>query len=359
MNVGILGGGQLGRMLGLAAAPLAQRPLVWEPESSACAQIIGRHLCASYEDPQALARFAAEVDVCTFEFENVPAPVLQALATKVAIYPPLAALTTSQDRLVEKTALTERGIETAPFAAVDSLEDLRAAVAALGLPAVLKTRRFGYDGKGQFVLRESGDIDRAWAELGSAPLILEGFIRFQREVSIIAARSRSGEIVFYPLAENIHQNGILHISRARPGDPAQAQAQQFIRRLLEHLEYVGVLCLELFDLDGQLIANEFAPRVHNSGHWTIEGAETSQFENHMRAVAGLPLGAANCIGHAAMINLVGRLPPLERLLEIPDAHVHYYDKAEKPARKLGHVTVRAASAERLEHSIQRVLDVLS
>lgn len=359
MKIGILGGGQLGRMMGLAGAPLAQRPVMWEPEPTACGQIIGTHLCADYQDTEALAKFVEQIDVCTFEFENVPAPVLEAIAAKVAIYPPLKALTTSQDRLVEKNALQSLGIQTAPFAAVDSLADLQAAVAKLGLPAVLKTRRFGYDGKGQFVLRAESDIETAWQQLGGTPLILEGFVNFQREVSIIAARSQAGEVVFYPLSENIHKEGILFISRARPADTAQAQAEQFAKRLLEHLDYVGVLCLELFDVNGELIANEYAPRVHNSGHWTIEGAETSQFENHMRAVAGLPLGATDCVAFPAMVNLVGKLPAMARLLEIPGVHVHYYDKAEKPARKVGHVTVRAATAELLEQRIQRVLDTLS
>lgn len=358
MKVGVLGGGQLGRMLGMAGLPLAIEPIFWEPEASACAQLIGEHLCAPYEDANALARFAQSVDVCTYEFENVPSPVLTALASKVPVYPPLAALEVSQDRLAEKQLFAALGIRTAPYAAVDSEQDLRSAVAQLGLPAVLKTRRFGYDGKGQFVIRHEDDIAAAWQALGSMPLILEGFVRFSREVSIIAVRGKNGETVFYPLSENVHRDGILFTSRALPSDAMQEQAEIFARKLLAELDYVGVLCLELFEIAGELVANEFAPRVHNSGHWTIEGSETSQFENHLRAVAGLPLGSTACIGFPAMVNLVGILPALSTLLAIQQTHVHFYGKSEKPARKVGHVTVRADSEVQREQCIAEVLQVV-
>ncbi len=355
MKLGVLGGGQLGRMLGVACVPLDIKPLFWEPEASACAQIIGEHLCAPYEDRKALAIFAANVDACTYEFENVPSPVLTELAKKVPVYPPLAALEVSQDRLSEKKLFAKLGINTAPYFAVDSKEDLSNAVEKIGLPAVLKTRRFGYDGKGQFMLRDSGDIETAWQQLGGTPLILEGFVKFSREISIIAVRAIDGEIKFYTLSENEHRHGVLFISRAKQNDPQQQAAQICAQKLLQELHYVGVLCLELFDVNGALIANEFAPRVHNSGHWTIEGAETSQFENHLRAVAGLPLGSTRCLGSPALINLVGTLPALEKLLAIPYAHVHFYGKDEKPARKLGHVTVRANDADEREKCIALVL----
>lgn len=355
MKIGVLGGGQLGRMLGMAALPLAIEPVFWEPEASACAQLIGEHLCAPYEDANALAVFAQDVDVCTYEFENVPSPVLTALASSMSVYPPLAALEVSQDRLTEKKLFAKLGIRTAPYASVDSEQNLRAAVAQLSLPAILKTRRLGYDGKGQFVIRNEADITTAWKTLGSAPLILEGFVKFSREVSIIAVRGRDGATAFYPLSENIHHDGILFTSLARPADAMQAQAEKFASALLAELNYIGVLCLELFEVNGELVANEFAPRVHNSGHWTIEGSETSQFENHLRAVTGLPLGETSCIGFPAMINLVGTLPTLADLLIIPQVHAHFYGKAEKPARKVGHVTVRADSAAQRE---QRVADVL-
>jgi 5-(carboxyamino)imidazole ribonucleotide synthase len=356
MKLGVLGGGQLGRMLGMAGLPLAIEPVFWEPEVSACAQLIGEHLCKPYDDALALEQFVQTVSVCTYEFENVPTPVLTMLASKVPVYPPLAALEVSQDRLTEKALFASLGIMTAPYAQVSNREDLIAAVTQLGLPAILKTRRFGYDGKGQQILRTKEDVESAWLALGDAPLILEGFVPFSREVSLIAARGRDGEVVFYPLSENVHREGILFTSRARPADSQQIHAEKIAKLLLDHLEYVGVLCLELFEVNGSLVANEFAPRVHNSGHWTIEGSETSQFENHLRAVLGLPLGSTACIGFPALINLVGTLPPIEKLLAIPQTHVHFYGKAEKPSRKVGHVTVRTATAELCE---LRIADVLS
>ena len=358
MKIGVLGGGQLGRMLGMAALPLAIEPVFWEPEASACAQLIGEHLCAPYDDAKALALFAQDVDVCTYEFENVPSPVLTALASRIPVYPPLAALEVSQDRLTEKKLFEKLGIRTAPYASVDSEQDLRVAVSQLGLPAILKTRRLGYDGKGQFVIRSEADIATAWQTLGSVALILEGFVNFSREVSIIAARGQDGATAFYPLSENIHRDGILFTSHARPDDAMQAQAEKFVSTLLAELNYVGVLCLELFEVNGELVANEFAPRVHNSGHWTIEGSETSQFENHLRAVTGLPLGDTACVGFPAMINLVGTLPSLESLLAIPQVHVHFYGKAEKPFRKVGHVTVRANSALQCERRVVEVLQLI-
>lgn len=358
MKLGVLGGGQLGRMLGMEGLPLAIEPVFWEPEATACAQLVGEHLCASYDDAAALERFVTDVDICTYEFENVPSPVLTALAARVPVYPPLAALAVSQDRLTEKQLLASLGIRTAPYAAVDSEQELRNAVAALGLPAILKTRRFGYDGKGQRVIRSEADIADAWQALGNVPLILEGFVNFTREVSIIAVRGRSGETVFYPLSENVHRDGILFTSHARPGDAMQQQAEAFAGKLLAQLDYVGVLCLELFQVGDDLVANEFAPRVHNSGHWTIEGAETSQFENHLRAVTGLPLGSTACIGFPALVNLIGVLPSLADLLAIPQVHAHYYGKAEKPARKVGHVTVRAASEQQRTQRVAQVVTLL-
>ena len=358
MKIGILGGGQLGRMLGMAALPLAIEPVFWEPEASACAQLIGEHLCAPYEDAKVLEIFAQDVEACTYEFENVPSAVLTALASRVPVYPPLSALQVSQDRLTEKKMFEKLGIRTAPYASVDSEQDLRAAVAYLGLPAILKTRRLGYDGKGQFVIRSEADIPAAWKTLGSVALILEGFVKFSREVSIIAVRGKNSATAFYPLSENIHRDGILFTSHARPADAMQAAAEKIANMLLAELNYVGVLCLELFEVNGELVANEFAPRVHNSGHWTIEGSETSQFENHLRAVTGLPLGETTCIGFPAMINLVGTLPPLKNLLAIPQVHVHFYGKAEKPFRKVGHVTVRANSAVQCEQRVAEVLQLI-
>ncbi|HEY0722353.1 MAG TPA: 5-(carboxyamino)imidazole ribonucleotide synthase, partial [Gammaproteobacteria bacterium] len=338
MRVGILGAGQLARMLALAGYPLGLRFAFLDPAKESCAADLGEHFCGAYDDEALLDRFAASVDLITYEFENVPVACVEYLAQKSTVLPPALALETAQDRLHEKSLFQELGITTPPFMAVDTLEGLRHAVSLISLPAVLKTRRMGYDGKGQYVLRESSDIEKAWQAIGGVPLILEGFIAFQREASIIAVRARSGEIRYYPLSENIHRSGILHISRCRSSDAMQQRAEGYIKRILEQLDYVGVLALELFQDGDTLIANEIAPRVHNSGHWTIEGAETSQFENHLRAVCGLPLGSTAAVGHAAMLNFIGALPSCDAVLTIPDVHLHFYGKQERSGRKVGHAT---------------------
>ncbi|MGM0595047.1 MAG: 5-(carboxyamino)imidazole ribonucleotide synthase [Pseudomonadota bacterium] len=338
MRVGIVGGGQLARMLALAGIPLGLRFVFLDPAEDACAADLGEHLCGGYDDEALLAQMAERCDVVTYEFENVPETSIEFLSQRVPVFPDARALATARDRLNEKSLFHELDIDTVPFVPVDSQQDLKQAVQTTGLPAVLKTRTMGYDGKGQFVLREEGDIERAWGELSGVPLILEGFATFHREVSIIAVRSRDGEERFYPLAENIHRDGILHISRSRPDDALQARAQAYAKRLLEKMDYVGVLALELFDSGDKLLANEMAPRVHNSGHWSIEGCVCSQFENHMRAVAGLPLGSTEALGQAAMVNFIGQVPPHKELLGIPGLHLHDYHKAAKPGRKVGHAT---------------------
>ncbi len=275
------------------------------------------------------------------------------------MHPGPAALAAAQDRLAEKTLFRELGIDTPRFQAVASLDELSAAVAEVGLPAVLKTRRLGYDGKGQALLRSDDDLAAAWAAIGGVAAIVESLVPFERELSVIAARGRQGEIAYYPVSENTHRDGILRLSLSRPGDPMQARAEQYLGRLLEYFDYVGVLALELFQVGGRLLANEFAPRVHNSGHWTIEGAETSQFENHLRAVLGLGLGATGPIGQAAMVNCVGAMPPLEQVLAIPEAHVHDYGKAPRAGRKVGHLSLRPEDAQRrrrLVEQLQRLAD---
>jgi 5-(carboxyamino)imidazole ribonucleotide synthase len=362
MKLGILGGGQLGRMMALAAAPLDIHCRVWEPEASACAQHYAEHLHKNYDDKTARESFLKDLDAITYEFENLPAPLIEALQSRTTVYPPALAISTSQDRLQEKAFFQALNIPTAPYRAVNSLAGLEAAVAAIGLPAVLKTCRLGYDGKGQFMLQNSGDITTAWQQLGggSAPvsLVLEGFIKFRREVSQVAVRSKEGDIRFYAMSENVHRQGILHSSIARPQDAVSLSAQQAVRRLMEALDYVGVICVEFFDLDGKLIANEYAPRVHNSGHWTIEGAETSQFENHVRAVCGLPLGSTATRGHVAMLNIIGTHPDARSVCAIDGAHLHIYGKSEKPGRKLGHITLRADDAATLQNifeAAQRVM----
>jgi 5-(carboxyamino)imidazole ribonucleotide synthase len=347
-TIGVLGGGQLGRMLALSGLPLGLRFRFLDPAPDAPAAAVGEHIAAPYDDEGALERFAAGLDVATFEFENVPAAAVDYLEAHVPAFPPRQALATAQDRVSEKECFRALGIPTAPFLPVDEREGLERAVEVLGLPAVLKTRRFGYDGKGQFVLRAVGDVERAWEALGGVPLILEGFVPFERELSILGVRARSGETAFYPLVENHHREGILRLSLAPA--PAltpelQQAAESYAARVLEALDYVGVLAIELFQRGGELVANEMAPRVHNSGHWTIEGAETSQFENHLRAVAALPLGSTAPRGYSAMLNLIGEIPDPAQVLATPGAHLHLYGKAPRPGRKVGHVTLRADDSE--------------
>lgn len=354
MIVGIVGAGQLARMMALAGIPLGMRFVFLDPAKDSCAAGLGEHLCGAYDDPGLLAQLAERADVVTYEFENVPAASIEFLSTHVPVFPSAIALATSRDRLREKSMFRELGIATPAFAAVGSLEELRHAVAEIGLPAVLKTRTLGYDGKGQAVLREAADIEAAWAKLGGVPLILEGFVRFDREVSMVGVRGRDGELRFYPLSENEHRSGILHLSTSRAGDRVEPLACEYAKRVFEHLDYVGVLALELFQVGDQLLANEMAPRVHNSGHWTIEGAETSQFENHLRAVAGLPLGSTAALGHAAMVNFIGNLPTGPDVLTIPGAHLHLYGKEPRPGRKVAHATIRAQDEAGLRAGIARL-----
>jgi 5-(carboxyamino)imidazole ribonucleotide synthase len=288
--------------------------------------------------------------VVTYEFESVPVEAAEALAARVPVFPPPKALRVAQDRLLEKSCFRELGIATAPFEAVSSEAELAHALQKLGLPAVLKTRRFGYDGKGQFVLRSAGDVAAAWAAIGGAPSILEGFVRFERELSLLAVRAKSGQIAFYPLVENHHAEGILRKTIApapRLSRELQRIAEQYAERLLAELDYVGVLALELFQVDSALVANEIAPRVHNSGHYSLEGSRTSQFENHLRAILDLPLGDTAALGPSAMLNLVGSLPLAKDVLAVPDTHLHLYGKAPRPARKVGHITVRAETETEL------------
>jgi len=352
LRVGILGGGQLARMLALAGHPLGLHITVLDPAEAPCAASMAGHIRADYTDEAALDRLATASDVVTFEFEQVSEAAVAALADRVAVHPRSDALGTGRDRLHEKTLFRELGIPTARFAAVDSEADLASAVAEVGLPAVLKTRTLGYDGKGQEILEREGDVAGAWERLGRVPLILEEVVAFDREVSMVAVRGGDGDCRFYPLAENVHREGVLRESFPRPGDPVQEAAEANARALLERLDYIGVLALEMFQAGDRLLANEMGPRVHNSGHWTIEGAETSQFANHMRAVCGLPLGATEPVGDSAMINLIGELPDTGAVLAAPGAHLHLYDKAPRPGRKIGHITVRADDPDRLRERIQ-------
>jgi len=355
MIVGVLGGGQLARMLALAGYPLGLEFIFLCPDRDACAVPLGEHLQADFDDESALISLAERADVVTYEFENVPLKSVEFLAGRVPVHPSPQALATAQDRLREKRLFREMGIPTPAFAPVDSLAELQQAVAEIGLPAVLKTRCMGYDGKGQALLRHPDDLLPAWESLHGVPAIVEAFIRFEREVSIIAVRDPAGKTMFYPLSENTHRDGILRLSLSRPGDPMQAQAEAHAQRLLDDLDYVGILALEFFQMNEALLANEFAPRVHNSGHWTIEGDETSQFENHLRAVLGLPLGTPTPVGVAAMVNFISMLPSHTEVLALPQVHLHAYGKSPKPGRKVGHATVRTDDARRLEQLVTPLL----
>lgn len=343
MRIGIIGAGQLGQMLGFAARDLGVECTFLDPGESPPAAVCGDVIRRAFNDQVALRELAATCDVITYEFENVPVEALHAIEGQVPIYPPPVALRHSQDRLDEKRLFDRLEIPLPGYRAVDTREDLVDAVASLGLPLVVKTRRLGYDGKGQFVVRDAGQVDAAWETLGGTPLIAEAWVPFDFEVSCIGVRSVGGEIAIYPLGRNVHKAGILQTSRSPVDAPALAtRAEGYVRRLLEHLDYVGVLALELFVCGADLLANEIAPRVHNSGHWSIEGSETSQFENHLRAIMNQPLGSTASRGHAGMINLIGEIPPAARSLEA--GILHDYGKSPRPGRKLGHITVTAETA---------------
>ena len=353
-TIGILGAGQLARMMAQAGQTMGLKFVFLDPAEDACASEYGEHICAAWDDRVALEKLGKSCDLVTFDFENVPESSASLIESLCPVYPPPRALYKSQDRLREKTMMQELDIPVAPFRAVSSRPDLVAAVEEIGLPCVLKTRRFGYDGKGQMVLRFQEDMERAWQALGDSDLICEGFVPFDVECSIIAARGKAGETVFWPLTRNLHRDGILSISIAPVFDTElQARAEELINGLLDHLDYTGVMTLELFLKDGELLANEFAPRVHNSGHWTIDGAVTSQFENHLRAVCGLPLGKTANIAHALMFNLLGQMPEDKtqdalKLDQMAGVHWHDYRKAPRAGRKIGHVTVTADSERKLE-----------
>ena len=351
MMVGILGGGQLARMLALAGHPLGLRCLVLDPAPDACAAAVAKHLAGDFTAPGLLEHFAERADVVTYEFENVPAPSVHYLNSRVAVYPPPAALDVARDRLREKQLFQQLNIATPAFTAVHTVDELTQAVQTMTLPAVLKTRTLGYDGKGQAVIRQPDEAASAWSRLGGVPAILESFVPFERELSIVAARSRNGKTVYYPVTENTHRDGILHLSISRPHDAMQTRAEEYIRRIMDALNYVGVLTLELFQSGDQLIANEIAPRVHNSGHWTIEGAHTSQFENHLRAIFDWPLGDTSPRGYSAMVNFVGSIPQAAEVLAVSCAHHHDYGKRPQPGRKLGHATLCLDSEQALQKAI--------
>jgi 5-(carboxyamino)imidazole ribonucleotide synthase len=351
-------------MLAIAGAPLGVQTLVVDGTADACAGQVAPLVVADWHDQAALGEFARKVDAVTFDFENVPADTAHWLAERVAVFPNPRALAVAQDRLAEKTLFRDCGLATPEFVPVDTRADLDRALAVTGAPAILKTRRLGYDGKGQFRLRSAEDADAAWTALGAQAaahgLILEAFVSFERELSVLAVRGRDGEFRTWPLTRNWHTDGVLSLSLAPAPDidALQPRATALARTLAERLDYVGVFALELFVKDGELLGNEMAPRVHNSGHWTIEGAHTSQFENHVRAVLGLPLGDTGARGASLMFNWIGELPDPAPVLRTVDGHWHDYGKQARPGRKVGHATVCAPDASTLMERAEALAQVI-
>jgi 5-(carboxyamino)imidazole ribonucleotide synthase len=361
MTVAILGAGQLGRMLALAGYPLGLDFLFLDPAQEPPAARLSPVLQGEFTDRKLLERLARSSKIATIDWENVPVDALRALADCGArITPPIPAVATAQDRVSEKRLFERLGIPTTRWMAIGSPSQLDRAIREIGLPAVIKTRRLGYDGKGQAVVRTREDARHAWEQMGTADLIYEEWIPFDCEVSIIGARSRRGEIAIYPLNGNVHAQGILRLTRAPYGPPRwQRLAARYLQKVLTHFRYSGILTIEFFVRDGRLIANEMAPRVHNSGHWTIEGAVTSQFENHLRAILDLPLGSTRPTGFSAMLNLIGAAPPTRTVLGWERVHLHHYDKQPRPGRKVGHLTVVEPTRLRRDRRARELLSQLA
>lgn len=357
MKIGILGGGQLARMLALAAHPLGIETLVYEPKPQSSAHFVTQTIQGEFNDQDKLRYFCDQVDRITFETENIPQETAAFVDKHGTLVPNLQALTITQDRLLEKTFFNSHNIPTAPYLPVANKGELKQACDQLGLPTLLKTRLEGYDGKGQYWLRTEQAIEAA---PDSGSFIVEKIIDFNREISLVGARDGQGNCVFYPISDNQHHQGILHKSQVIHAAPLlQAQAETYMKTVLEALDYVGVLAIEFFQVGETLIANEMAPRVHNTGHWTIEGAYTSQFENHIRALADLPLGLTTLRGPSVMINCLGNMPSSATICAIPYAHYHHYQKSSRPQRKVGHITVCAPTPEELSTSMRQVVAIMS
>ena len=356
MTIGVLGAGQLGRMMALAGYPLGLDFLFLDREPGTPSHQVAPSLFGSFTDPALLDEIAARSEVVTFDWENVPAEALDRLTSRTRIAPPRIALATAQDRLLEKELFARLRVPTNRNRAVDSFAELVHAAADIGLPGVIKTRRLGYDGKGQQVVRSQQDLEAAWQALGNAPLLYEALVPFDYEVSAIGVRGRKGEFRMYPLNRNLHKGGILRLTRAPWKHAAlERAARRTLKRVMDHFDYVGVLAIEFFVQRGRLLANEMAPRVHNSGHWTIEGAVTSQFENHLRAISGLPLGDTAARGHCGMLNLIGDMPDRNWLLSQAGLFLHDYGKSPRPGRKLGHVNFVASTAREADLRAARLL----
>ena len=361
MTVGILGAGQLGRMLALAGYPLGLDFLFLDPAKDAPAGRVAPVLQGSFTDRKLLAQLAHGSEVATIDWENVSLEALRVVAGSGArVAPPIPAVATAQDRVSEKRLFERLDIPTTRWRAVSSRPQLERALREIGLPGVIKTRRLGYDGKGQAVVKTREDAERAWTEMGAVGLIYEEFVPFDCEVSIIGARSRRGEIAVYPLNGNVHSGGILRLTRAPYGLPRWHRlAAKYLESVLTHFHYTGILTIEFFVRNGRLVANEMAPRVHNSGHWTIEGAVTSQFENHLRAILNLPLGSTRPTGYSAMLNLIGSMPPRDTVLGWEGVHLHQYDKEPRPGRTIGHCTLVEPTRARRDRRARQLLSELA
>ena len=360
MTVGIVGAGQLGRMMALAGYPLGLDFLFLDPGEQPPAGRCAPVLKSAFDDGAALATLAARCEVVTIDWENVSVAALRQLGRETRVWPPPAAIAAAQDRVSEKRLFEKLGIKTTRWRAVSSRRQLDAALRDIGLPGIVKTRRLGYDGKGQAVLRTSADVERAWVELGQVPLLYEELVPFDLEVSVIGVRGGTGQCQVYPLNHNLHSGGILRLTRAPYGTARLNRlARKQVLAVMQHLRYVGVLTIEFFVCKGRLVANEMAPRVHNSGHWTIEGAVTSQFENHLRAILGLPLGETRAQGYSAMINLIGTMPGRAQLLRHPGVHLHDYGKQARPGRKLGHLTVVEQDSARCQRRARQLMAELA
>jgi 5-(carboxyamino)imidazole ribonucleotide synthase len=356
MTLGILGGGQLGKMLAMAASSLGLQVRCLDPAPQSPAGQVAELIVGNYNDPESLEKFSRGLDMVTYEFENIPLDTVRSLEKYIPVYSPPVALEIGQDRYREKLFFQNRGIPVPGNREVDSEDRYYTAIDELRYPVVVKSRRYGYDGKGQFILRNENDARKAWDTLRAGHLILEEFIPFERELSLIGVHNRSGSTVFYPLIENIHKNGILRLSRAPFLDnDLQILAESYMRKIFSNLQYVGVLAVEFFHYNGTIVANEMAPRVHNSGHWTIEGTATSQFENYLRAIFDYPLGFPAMRGVAAMVNLIGSIPEIHQILSFPDVHLHLYGKTPRTNRKLGHLTILGEDPLSLDKKLSHLL----
>ncbi|MCS5586035.1 MAG: 5-(carboxyamino)imidazole ribonucleotide synthase [Gammaproteobacteria bacterium] len=361
MKIGVLGAGQLGRMLAISGYPLNHQFGFSGNSADEPSALLG-HMFALEDNKDNIESLVAFADVITYESENTDVAIVKEICKNVAVYPGEKSLFTTQHRGREKALFDQLNIPCAPYQMVNSETDLKAAVEQIGLPAILKTATEGYDGKGQFLMRDESQITEAWQSMNGVESILEGFVNFKRELSLIAVRGIDNDHRYYPLVENTHHDGILRLTIAPAQDidsAVQTTAEHYMQTLLDEMDHVGVLTIELFETEGGLVVNEMAPRVHNSGHWSIEGANTSQFENHVRAITGMPLGdTAPTHNFSAMVNIISKIGPTDVVLNMPNAHLHLYDKAERADRKLGHINITASSKKELNHSIQQLKDFL-